>query len=125
MVLITTGDARAETFDLETKRLPSSYTAVGSSEDAAFLSSSYQMFYTRNGSTVRMGGQSPFTKVVTKEPEYASASPFKGVAKLGSQEFGFAFDTAPAKSDRSCLLCAQHKAPGHLCLASANCLVRA
>jgi len=25
----------------------------------------------------------------------------------------------------SCLLCAQHKAPGHLCLASANCLVRA
>jgi len=39
-----------------------------------------------------------FSKVVVKEPKYEYARPFKGVAKLGTQEFGFVFDVAPAKS---------------------------
>jgi len=100
VVLIAASDARTETFDLETKRLPSSYVAAGSSEDAAFLSRYYQAFYVRFGSTVRTSGQSSFTKVVTKEPKYEFANPLKGVAKLGTQEFGFAFDVVPAKSDK-------------------------
>ncbi len=100
VVLVTAVDARAETFELETKRLPASYAALSSSEDAAFQSRTYQLFYTRNGSMVRTGDQAPFAKVVTKEPEYASKTPFKGVAKLGTQDFGFAFDVAPAKSDK-------------------------
>jgi hypothetical protein len=100
MVLVAAVDARTETFDLEMKRLPSSYAAAESSEDAAFLPRSYQAFYTRFGSTARTSGQSPFNKVVTKEPKYKSANPLKGVAKLGSQEFGFALDVVPAKSDK-------------------------
>ncbi|MBC8869806.1 MAG: hypothetical protein H8E44_10330 [Planctomycetes bacterium] len=94
VVLITTSDARTETFNLEAKRLPSSYTAVRSSEDAAFMSRSYQRFYTRDGSFVRTPGQTDFSKVVVKEPKYEYARPFKGVAKLGTKEFGFAFDVA-------------------------------
>jgi len=98
VVLVTAGNARTETFDLETKRLPSSYTAARSSEHAAFMSRYYQRFYSRGGSYVRMSGQEDFSKVVVKEPEYASQRPFKGVAKLGNQDFGFVFDVAPAKS---------------------------
>ena len=101
VVLITTSDARTETIKLETKRLPSSSMALSSSEDAAFRSRYYQSFYTRDGSYVRMSGQPDFSKVVVKEPEYASARPFKGVAKLGAQEFAFAFDTASADSKSS------------------------
>jgi hypothetical protein len=97
-VLITAGDARPETINLEMKRLPSSLTAARSSEDAAFLSRYYQRFYTRDGSYARTPGQSDFSKVVVKEPKYEYARPFKGVAKLGSQEFGFAFDVASSKS---------------------------
>ena len=50
VVLIATSDARTETIKLETKRLPSSYMALGSSEDAAFRSRYYQSFYSRAGS---------------------------------------------------------------------------
>ena len=99
-VLIAVDDARAETFNLEMKRLPASYQAARSSEDAAFLSSYYQRFYTSSGSFVRTTGQADFTKIVVKEPKYTSERPFRGVAKLGTQDFGFAFDVAEAKSDK-------------------------
>jgi hypothetical protein len=32
--------------------------------------------------------------VITKEPSYNSKSPFRGVATLGTQQFGFVLDTA-------------------------------
>lgn len=98
VVLIATSDARTETFDLKTKRLPSSYMSVRSSKDAAFMSRYYQRFYTRDGSYVRTPGQTDFSKVVVKEPKYQHARPFKGVAKLGTQEFGFAFDVDSSAS---------------------------
>ena len=100
VLLITTGDARAETFNLEMKRLPSSFLASGSSEDAAFQSRVYQSIYAGNGPFGRTNDRSPFSKVVTKEPKYEFANPLKGVAKLGTREFGFAFDVVPAKSDK-------------------------
>jgi len=100
VVLITTGDARAETFNLETKRLPSSYKAVGSSADAAFQPRVYQAIYAGNSPFGRANDRSPFSKVVTKEPKYEFANPLKGVAKLGTQEFGLAFDVVSAKSDK-------------------------
>lgn len=100
VVLVTVGGARAETFKLETKRLSSSLLTARSAEDAAFQSRYYQRFYTRSGSYVRMSGQADFSKVVVKEPKYAYARPFKGVAKLGNQDFGFAFDVVSAKSDQ-------------------------
>ena len=40
-----------------------------------------------------------FARIVKKEPKYASKNPFRGVAKLGSQEYAFALDYVPAKSD--------------------------
>ena len=41
-------------------------------------------------------GTPEFSKVISKEPStYNSQHPFRGVAKLGSQYFGFVFDTAP------------------------------
>ena len=101
VVLITTSDARTETIKLETKRLPSSYMALSSSEDAAFRSRYYQSFYSRNGSYVRVSGQPDFSKVVVKEPKYEHARPFKGVAKLGTREFAFAFDVASSTSTTS------------------------
>ncbi|MBC8869113.1 MAG: hypothetical protein H8E44_06830 [Planctomycetes bacterium] len=100
VVLTTTSDARTETIKLETKRLPSSYMAVGSSKDAAFRSRYYQSFYSRAGSDVRIAGQTSFTKVVVKEPKYTSARPFKAVAKLGTLDFGFAFDSDAAEADQ-------------------------
>jgi len=47
-----------------------------------------------------LGGPSQtdaFKRIVTKEPKYQSEYPFRGVVKLGSQEFAFALDTAPPK----------------------------
>ena len=39
-------------------------------------------------------GTPEFSKVISKEPSaYNSQHPFRGVAKLGSQHFGFVFDT--------------------------------
>ena len=43
--------------------------------------------------------QKAFARIVKKEPKYASKNPFRGVAKLGSQEYAFALDYVPAKSD--------------------------
>ena len=37
-----------------------------------------------------------FAEVVKKEPEYAAKQPFRGVAALGSQHFGFVLDTVSA-----------------------------
>jgi len=62
------------------------------------MSRYYQRFYTRDGSYVRTPGQTDFSKVVVKEPKYKYARPFKGVAKLGTQEFGFAFDVDSSAS---------------------------
>jgi len=99
-VLVTVDDARSETFNLELKRLPSSYLSARTAETSAFQSRSYQRFYSRGGSEVRIAGQTPFSKVVVKEPKYTSARPFKAVAKLGTLDFGFALDTDTAKSDQ-------------------------
>jgi hypothetical protein len=94
---------RAETFTLELKRLGSSSFPAGVSPPAefAFRSTYPQSFYMQSGmgSYVRPGGEGPdFSDVIQKEPaEYQTDRPFRGVAKLGSQHFGFVLDTAPEK----------------------------
>lgn len=40
-----------------------------------------------------------FKRIVKKEPKYQSEYPFRGVLKLGSQEFGFALDAAAPAPD--------------------------
>ena len=39
-----------------------------------------------------------FKRIVTKEPKYQSEYPFRGVVKLGSQEYAFALDVVPPKA---------------------------
>ena len=46
------------------------------------------------------GGQTAaFKRIVKKEPKYVSDYPFRGVVKLGSQEFAFALDAVPPKPE--------------------------
>ena len=94
--------AGAETCKLETKRLDGTgRTALGNMPvDYWFQSTSPQSFFMQIGGPQGMIGGSQqegtpeFSKVISKEPStYNSQHPFRGVAKLGSQYFGFVFDT--------------------------------
>jgi hypothetical protein len=95
--------AGAETCKLETRRLDDATGAGLGRQPAAywFQSSNPQTFFMQIGGpqgTVRgaeQEGVPEFSKVITKEPSaYNAQQPFRGVAKLGSQYFGFVFDTA-------------------------------
>ena len=61
------------------------------------------MMKSNNGPTLapmENGGQTAaFKKIVTKEPKYVSDCPFRGVFKLGSQEYAFALDAVPTKPE--------------------------
>ncbi|MGO9110250.1 MAG: hypothetical protein ACLP9L_13580 [Thermoguttaceae bacterium] len=46
-------------------------------------------------------GADAFKRIVRKEPKYQSDNPFRGVVKLGSQEFAFALDVAAAKEKQA------------------------
>ncbi|MBN1908728.1 MAG: hypothetical protein JW818_03230 [Pirellulales bacterium] len=66
-----------------------------------------QSFFQQIGGKGRVHGPEPpagtpeFSKVIEKEPaKYNSEHPFRGVAKLGSQYFGFVFDTDPPKKPK-------------------------
>ena len=41
-----------------------------------------------------------FSEIIKKEPQYVAEHPFRGVAKLGSQYYGFAFDICRAEGRR-------------------------
>jgi len=95
--------AGAETCKLETKRLDDAAgVGVGSFTAASwFQSTSPQTFFMQIGGPEGMirgserEGIPEFSKVITKEPSaYNAKQPFKGVAELGSQHFGFVLDTA-------------------------------
>jgi hypothetical protein len=96
--------AGAETCKLETRRLDGTgRTGIGNIPvDYWFQSTRPQSFFMQIGGPQGMMGGSQqegtpeFSKVIRKEPStYNSQHPFRGVAKLGSQYFGFVFDTAP------------------------------
>ncbi|MBN1908727.1 MAG: hypothetical protein JW818_03225 [Pirellulales bacterium] len=104
-MLALAAGARAETCKLELKKMgePNSRRSAGvlysmlSSADA-------QSFYMQTGADGRLvhrddGPKKPaFSKVITKEPEkYVSKHPFRGVAKLGSQYYGFVIDASPPR----------------------------
>ena len=106
--------AHAETFELELKKLE----AVSSSTppvERMIRSTSYQRFYMRTGTQMNFPssnqGEAEFAKVIKKEPaEYVCKTPFRGVAKLGTQKFGFVFDTNPDAEDRERITGDQSKA---------------
>ncbi len=99
--------AGAETCKLETKRVDTVVRTANGQRPVEywFRSTRSQSFFMQIGGPKGMigGPEQPgvpaFSKVIKKEPsEYNSESPFRGVAKLGSQYYGFVFDTS-AKED--------------------------
>jgi len=98
-MLAVSAGARGETWTLELKRLePKGWMGIGS--DYAYRTVSPQHFFVQLNWQGRERGARPgnreqtaaFERIVKKEPKYQSAFPFRGVAKLGSQEFAFALD---------------------------------
>jgi hypothetical protein len=96
--------AKAETCTLELKRLPEDQgrAVIRSPQDMLLQQTSPQRFYMSLGSDSRIRfpgseGVSEFSKVIKKEPQYKSKHPLRGVARLGSQEYGFAVDAVPAE----------------------------
>lgn len=96
----------AETWPLELKRFESHDPSRGYSSqmDYIYRATSPQHFYMQFRPDPKKKGringleqhEAAFKKIVKKEPKYHSKRPFKGVAKLGTQEFAFALDVAPA-----------------------------
>jgi hypothetical protein len=100
--------SRAETATLEIKKLSASgqqRVLAGRPAEYIFRSTYPQSF----NATVRTSGSNSisfpgmeeqlasFKKLVKKEPKYESDSPFRGVAKLGTQEYPFVLDAVPEK----------------------------
>jgi len=94
--------ASAETCSLELKRLESASQGRSLSplETYVLRFTSSQSFFFQIGvpGAVRSATEpaADFSKVIQKEPaKYNSQQPFRGVAKLGTQQFGFVLDAAP------------------------------
>jgi hypothetical protein len=104
MLLAVAAAARAESWSLELKKQSGS-RMVGSSADYMHHYTSPQHFYAEVGPVgksriVYPGAKeqaAAFKRIVQKEPEYAAKYPFRGIAKLGSQEFDFVLDAVPDK----------------------------
>jgi hypothetical protein len=93
--------ASAETCTLELKRLDQQ---ARSNSDNTYQASYPQSFYTRmlkgNPRVDSAPGQAEaFKRIVKKEPKYQSENPFRGIAKLGSQQFAFVLDVPPPPSN--------------------------
>lgn len=110
-VLAAVAAARAETWTLELKRLdaPVAGDAVATApeDDSIYRAVSSQTFFKMIGEEGKTQGGSPgvdeqeaaFKRIVKKEPKYQAKHPFRGVAKLGSREYAFALDIAPAQPE--------------------------
>ncbi len=91
VVLAAVAASRAETWTLELKR---------GGVESLYRAASPQRFYIPIGgdgkSRIEFPGTAEqaaaFKRIVKKEPNYESAHPLRGVAKLGSQEYAFAID---------------------------------
>ena len=102
LVLVT--HAGAETCTLELKRVEASTNSSSSDKSLSRIvgSTSSQSFFQQLGGPEGMiispgqGDKPDFSEVIKKEPaEYVTKTPFRGVAELGSQHYGFVLDAAP------------------------------
>jgi len=100
--------ARAETWNLALKRLePRSRSEVSLSADSIYRTTYAQRFTAQVGpagkSRIMFSGASEqsaaFKRIAKQEPKYRSEYPFRGVAKLGSQQYAFALDAVPPPSE--------------------------
>ena len=100
-LLVAAGGAGAQTVDLEWKRLePVDRTKIALPAEHLYRMARPQNFLMRTGNEKATSASAAnFWKVITKEPaKYRSDHPFRGVAKLGSSQYGFVIDTEDAKS---------------------------
>jgi hypothetical protein len=94
--------ADAETCSLQIKRLEAaSARTTGPPTDTMFRGVYPQRFFRQTGLEIagrpEANDEEEFAKVITKEPaSYNSKSPFRAVAKLGTQQFGFVIDSRKA-----------------------------
>ncbi|NQU21974.1 MAG: hypothetical protein HQ567_11880 [Candidatus Nealsonbacteria bacterium] len=109
IVAFVIGDSvRAETFSLELKRLESVSATAGNAAAPYARMAAGQSFHMQTGAAnlrtyslvlPSSSTAASFSKVVTKEPKnYNSKNPFRGVATLGSGQYGFVFDCKDDKS---------------------------
>jgi hypothetical protein len=102
VLLVAVAGAEAATCTLEAKRLGA--TVPGMPSDYIYRANSSQSFFMQVGGPPGLivgpgGGAADFSKIVTKEPaKYEAEHPFRGVAKLGSQQFAFVLDSKPAEA---------------------------
>ncbi len=102
-LLAAAAAVRAETWTLELKRLPPQGRArifTGSMSDY-YLRATYPQSFSaqidpsgklRGGMSGDGGRADAFQRIVKKEPAYESDQPFRGVVKLGTEEYAFALD---------------------------------
>jgi hypothetical protein len=101
--------AGAETWTLELKRIGTANGPSGQTPDyiVRAQAANAQSFYGQVGGQgkdkveLQLPGvreqAAAFEQLVKKEPKYESDHPFRGVAKLGSQQYAFALDIVPPK----------------------------
>lgn len=99
-----TAAAAPQTCTLELKRAepPGTSRISSSSSSLNYLlqTARYQTFYMRTGSSPMNTTAAAFSRVIEKEPaEYNAEHPFRAVATLGGQQYGFVLDSAPSQSD--------------------------
>ena len=109
ILLAAAAVAQAETWTLDLKRLESRNPSRGYSNrmDYIYRATSSQGFFLQMMPDGKGGVQfagndqhaATFKKIVKKEPEYNGERPFKGVAKLGTQEFAFVLDASTPKPE--------------------------
>jgi hypothetical protein len=102
VLLATTAAAVAETCTLKLKRRESK-TATFDQKSYLYWTVQPQQFFVQmtaddNGKWQVVGSAGSadvFKRIVRKEPKYVSDHPYRGVLKLGTQEFAFALDAVP------------------------------
>ena len=105
-VLVVAAQASAETATLQLKRLEATgrpgVVYSRSSLDRVYRMTYPQHFYMRireEGEKVTGSAEAAFSRVIKTEPEkYQLKHPFRGVARLGGQEYGFVLDAKDAES---------------------------
>jgi hypothetical protein len=91
--------ARAETCTLELKRLDQQNPSNGNYMYRSFSPQRFFVQMMKDRAPIENQEQTAaFKRIVKKEPKYESKNPFRGVAKLGSQEFAFVLDVIPPAS---------------------------
>jgi hypothetical protein len=96
-LLVAVVVARGETGTLELKRFESQ-TRFSPSDYALRAAQPQSIFVQLGLKTPRPEGpRAEFSKLIRNEPKYETQEPFRGVARLGTEQFGFALDCVPPK----------------------------